>query len=82
MGGLSGGSGNSPGIIAVGGNPGSNGNGDGIDANSSGTGSFAGSFTGDVTVSGNLNVSGTKNFKIDHQLDPGNKYLYHAALKS
>ena len=52
-------------------------------------GSFAGFFDGDVkatgnlTVSGNLNVSGgTKNFKIDHPLDPQNKYLYHAAIES
>ena len=25
---------------------------------------------------------GTKNFKIDHPLDPENKYLYHAAIES
>jgi hypothetical protein len=27
-------------------------------------------------------VSGTKSFRIDHPLDPANKYLYHAALES
>jgi hypothetical protein len=43
---------------------------------------LAGSFTGDVSVTGNLNVSGTKHFKIDHPLDPANKYLYHASLES
>ena len=37
---------------------------------------------GDLKVAGNLNVMGTKNFKIDHPLDPENKYLYHAAIES
>jgi hypothetical protein len=38
---------------------------------------------GDLDVAGNLNVhGGTKNFKIDHPLDPANKYLYHAAIES
>jgi hypothetical protein len=37
--------------------------------------------------SGNLNVTGTltaaaKNFKIDHPLDPKNKYLYHDSVES
>ena len=31
---------------------------------------------------GNLNVSGTKNFKIDHPLDPENKYLIHSCVES
>lgn len=43
---------------------------------------LAGKFNGDVEVSGALNVTGTKNFKIDHPLDPENKYLYHAAIES
>ncbi|HZM90388.1 MAG TPA: hypothetical protein VFF31_27965 [Blastocatellia bacterium] len=44
----------------------------------------AGSFFGTVDVAGNFNViaGGTKNFKIDHPLDPENKYLYHAAIES
>lgn len=47
----------------------------------------AGIFEGDVSVSGHLNagsldVTGTKNFKIDHPLDPENKYLLHAAIES
>jgi trimeric autotransporter adhesin len=77
-----------PGILAAGQNEpgGIDGAGDGIDAIAGvGTGSAngnAGSFTGDVSISGNLNVSGTKSFKIDHPLDPANKYLYHAALES
>jgi hypothetical protein len=37
---------------------------------------------GNLKVAGNLNVSGTKNFKIDHPLDPENKYLVHAAIES
>ena len=43
---------------------------------------LAGWFVGDVLVGGNLNVSGTKNFKIDHPLDPENRYLLHAAIES
>jgi hypothetical protein len=39
-------------------------------------------FTNDVTIGGNLFVSGTKNFRIDHPLDPTNKYLDHAAIES
>ena len=36
----------------------------------------------DVQINGNLSVSGTKNFKIDHPLDPENRYLLHAAIES
>jgi hypothetical protein len=49
---------------------------------------WAGFFTGDVwmqshvTVDGTLYVTGSKNFKIDHPLDPENKYLLHAAIES
>jgi hypothetical protein len=42
----------------------------------------AGTFNGDVRINGNLDVSGTKNFKIDHPLDPENRYLIHAAVES
>jgi len=42
----------------------------------------AGKFEGDVTIWGDLSVTGTKNFCIDHPLDPGGKYLYHAAVES
>jgi trimeric autotransporter adhesin len=79
---------NGPGIVATGASDsGFDNGGDGIDA-IAGTGSGgytngnAGSFTGNVAISGNLNVSGTKSFQIDHPLDPANKYLYHAALES
>ncbi|HET7206911.1 MAG TPA: hypothetical protein VFI95_10070 [Terriglobales bacterium] len=43
---------------------------------------LAGNFQGSVDITANLNVSGTKNFKIDHPLDPGNKYLIHSAVES
>jgi hypothetical protein len=48
-------------------------------------------FTGELWVNGDLTVSagsftvrgtGTKNFKIDHPLDPENKYLLHASVES
>jgi hypothetical protein len=48
-----------------------------------GSGTYAGYFSGKVSIVGDLNVSvGTKNFKIDHPLDPANRYLYHAAVES
>ncbi len=43
---------------------------------------LAGDFFGNVSIAGDLNVTGTKNFKIDHPLDPANKYLIHAAIES
>ena len=48
---------------------------------------LAGSFIGDVVVAGNLFVTGTLSkgggsFKIDHPLDPENKYLYHSFVES
>ena len=43
---------------------------------------LAGLFVGKVEITGDLNVMGTKNFKIDHPLDPENKYLVHAAIES
>ena len=36
----------------------------------------------DLYVQGNLSASGTKAFKIDHPLDPENKYLYHSCVES
>jgi hypothetical protein len=43
---------------------------------------IAGFFIGSVRILGDLNVNGTKNFRIDHPLDPENKYLVHAAIES
>jgi hypothetical protein len=37
--------------------------------------------TGDLTVEGAI-FAGTKDFRIDHPLDPANKYLYHASVES
>ncbi|MFN0110004.1 MAG: hypothetical protein ACKVZH_14205 [Blastocatellia bacterium] len=48
---------------------------------SAGNGAFAGRFTGNVSVSGTLSKGGGS-FKIDHPLDPENKYLYHSFVES
>jgi hypothetical protein len=42
---------------------------------------LAGEFEGDVSVSGNLSKAGGS-FKIDHPLDPENKYLSHSFVES
>lgn len=42
---------------------------------------LAGEFIGDVEISGNLS-KGAGSFKIDHPLDPENKYLYHSFVES
>src|SRR5262249_45366626 len=42
----------------------------------------AGAFLGRVFISGDLEGAGNKDFKIDHPLDPENKYLLHAAIES
>jgi hypothetical protein len=42
---------------------------------------FAGWFNGDVEVDGNLSKA-AGSFKIDHPLDPANKYLYHSFVES
>ena len=44
-------------------------------------GSDAGDFAGNVDVAGFLSKSGGA-FKIDHPLDPANKYLYHSFVES
>jgi hypothetical protein len=43
---------------------------------------FAGFFTGNVHVTGNLTKGGTNSFRIDHPLDPENRYLCHASVES
>ena len=43
--------------------------------------SYAGNFAGNVYVSGNVIKSGGS-FKIDHPLDPANKYLSHSFVES
>lgn len=42
---------------------------------------YAAAFNGRVQVNGDLNVSGTKNFYIEHPLEPG-RVLVHAAVES
>jgi hypothetical protein len=42
---------------------------------------LAGDFRGDVSVTGTLSKGGGS-FKIDHPLDPANKYLYHSFVES
>lgn len=42
---------------------------------------YAGFFSGKVNVTGTLSKSGGS-FKIDHPLDPANKYLYHSFVES
>jgi hypothetical protein len=42
---------------------------------------LAGEFLGDVEITGNL-AKGGGSFKIDHPLDPENKYLYHSFVES
>ncbi len=45
------------------------------------SGNYAGYFVGNVYVSGTL-IKGGGSFKIDHPLDPENKYLYHSFVES
>jgi len=53
--------------------------GDGLFAQSNG--GFAAFFLGDVDVDGRLSKA-AGSFKIDHPLDPANKYLYHSFVES
>ena len=59
----------------------------GVWSKASGTNSLAGFFEGDVTITGDLDISGaiskgSGTFKIDHPLDPENKYLVHSFVES
>jgi hypothetical protein len=45
------------------------------------SGGYAAFFDGNVEVDGNLSKAGGS-FKIDHPLDPANKYLYHSFVES
>jgi trimeric autotransporter adhesin len=51
------------------------------------TSGYAGYFNGNTHVVGNLSITGSISkgsgtFKIDHPLDPANKYLYHSFVES
>ena len=48
----------------------------------SGGSGHAGYFLGKVHVTGSLSAGGSKSFKIDHPLDPANRYLYHFAQEA
>jgi len=48
----------------------------------SGSDAYAGTFAGSVWVRDDLFVAGDKDFKIDHPLDPSNKYLLHSCVES
>jgi hypothetical protein len=50
-------------------------------ASGASTANFAGYFGGNVVVTGSLS-KGSGTFKIDHPLDPENKYLYHSFVES
>ncbi len=52
-----------------------------IYGNTSVSGGYAGYFAGDVHVTGTL-TGGKGGLKIDHPLDPTNKYLYHSFVES
>lgn len=58
---------------------------DGIDAGSVasplGNETYAGNFSGDLNVTGQI-FAGSKDFRIDHPLDPANRYLSHASVES
>ncbi|MBB5059116.1 hypothetical protein HDF16_003839 [Granulicella aggregans] len=55
--------------------------GNGIDAYAGAGAVYAGAFHGNVDVSGNLSKAGGS-FRIDHPLDPENKYLSHSFVES
>ena len=73
-----------PGVSFVGGSSNFAFDGDGIDATTVDgvtNGNLAANFTGNINVSGSI-TAGVKDFKIDHPLDPANKYLVHASIES
>jgi hypothetical protein len=74
-------SGGPGGLFVGGGNAGSGGPGVGIEAICTGSGCLAGYFSGNLHVTGAI-TAGVKDFKIDHPLDPANKYLLHASVES
>ena len=74
------GTGGGTGVITYGGN-GPNYGGDGIDAFPGSPFGLAGFFNGNVIVNGDVDANNTT-IKIDHPLDPSNKYLSHSAVES
>ena len=73
------------GVYAVGGSSATGSSGIGIVAsagNGASGGAFSGVFYGDVFVFGSLTTSNSAVYKMDHPLDPANKYLSHSAVES
>ncbi len=62
-------------------NFGSSGNSYGIWASTLSSSGFAGKFSGNVDIDGTLSKD-AGSFKIDHPLDPANKWLYHSFVES
>ena len=60
---------------------GSSGSNYGVYAQTNSASGYAGYFVGNVTVTGTLS-KGAGSFKIDHPLDPANKYLSHSFVES
>ncbi len=55
-------------------------NSDGVRGES--TSGRAGFFVGRVEITGNLQVNGQKTFRLDHPLEPENKYVNHFVVES
>ena len=53
----------------------------GVIGTAASSGGYGGYFQGNVQVIGNLSAA-SKNFKIDHPLDPAHKYLVHSCIES
>jgi hypothetical protein len=73
--------GTSPSANGVGGGFYNTSTGDALFAENQTKGSYAAFFLGNVDVDGTLSKAGGS-FKIDHPLDPANKYLYHSFVES
>ncbi len=78
--GANGGNAGGAGVVAIGGN-GPYGGAGILALAGTGLEAYAGTFVGDVDVTGTLSKPGGS-FKIDHPLDPANKYLYHSFVES
>jgi hypothetical protein len=70
------------GVVGIAHTSASSSNGNGVHGIDIGGYGYAGYFDGRVEITTDFSVGGTKNFKIDHPLDPANKYLLHASIES
>ena len=76
-----GGDGSIYGVWAIADDPQNDGEARGVYASVSTSDGYAGYFSGDASVTGTLSKGGGS-FKIDHPVDPENKYLYHSFVES